>query len=271
FYSGRSGTASNRIVLQGCDAANPPVLRGVADDDGSYGIHLTGDYWELRNLEVETAQKGIMLDNANNNLITGLTVHDVGDEAVHFRDGSSYNTIEHSQIYATGKYQAQYGEGVYVGSDGGTSTYEHTVVDNVIRQVDFMAGITAEHIDVKEGATGTLIEYNDFDGTGISGQNSADSFVDIKGVNSIVRFNTGRRNGNSNVVDAFQVRTHSDCCATGTNNRFNDNSVHLDGIGSTNSSNGYVVYATSQATGTTSTNDRRTDGNGNIYNRNVNR
>jgi hypothetical protein len=269
FYSGRSGTPASPIVLKGCDPDQPAVLRGSADNDGSYGLHLTGDYWKVRDIAVQDAQKGIMLDNANRNHISGVTVHDVGDEAVHFRDGSSYNVFEHSRIYNTGGYQPQFGEGVYVGSDGGTSTYEHTVVDNVIRHVHFDAGITAEHLDVKEGATGTIIEYNDFNGTGISGENSADSFIDIKGINSIVRFNTGRRNGNSNVVDAFQVRTHGSCCLTGANNRFNDNSVDLDGIGS-GGTNGYAIFATSQTSATTSTNDRRTDGNPNIYNSNVN-
>jgi chitodextrinase len=272
FYSGSNGGAANRIVLRGCDPSNPPVLRGNSDRDGSYGIHLTGDHWEIRDLIVQDAQKGIMLDNANRVLISNVVVHDVGDEAVHFRDGSSYNTIEHSRIYNTGGRVAGYGEGLYVGSDGGSSTYEHTVVDNVIRYVRFDGGITAEHIDVKEGATGTIIEYNNFNGTGISGANSADSFVDIKGVNTTVRHNTGRRNGNASVVDAFQVRTHGSCCATGTNNKFHDNSVHLDGVGTPNSTNGYVVFATSQTSGTTSSNDVRTDGNStNIHNRNVNR
>ncbi|CAN7426237.1 DNRLRE domain-containing protein [Paenibacillus sp. LjRoot153] len=262
FYSDQSGTASNPIVLQSCDAANPAVLKGVNVNDGSYGIHLTGNYWQIRDVEIMNAQKGIIIDNGNNNLLNNVEVHYVGDEGVHFRDGSSYNTLTYSLIYDTGLYQAGYGEGAYVGSDS-SSPYEHVVTGNVISHTNFDGGITAEHIDVKEGASGTIIEYCTFNGTGISGANSADSFIDVKGVNTIVRYNQGYRNGNANVVDAFQVRTHGTEYATGVNNSFNNNTVNLD------SSTGYVVYATSAATGTTAANDVRTGG-GNLYNSNVN-
>jgi hypothetical protein len=103
------------------------------------------------------------------------------------------------------------------------------------------------------------VEYCTFDGTGITGANYADSFVDVKGVNSIVRYNQGFRNGNPDVVDAFQVHTHGSGFATGANNTFYYNTVDLDGIP------GFVVYATSATTGTTAYGDVRLGG-GNLYN-----
>ncbi|WP_224371045.1 CBM96 family carbohydrate-binding protein [Hyalangium versicolor] len=263
FYSGKSGTASSPIVLKSCDPSNPATLRGSAVNDGSYGIHLTGDYWQIRDLIITQAQKGIMIDNGNHNVLSNLEVHLIGDEGVHFRDGSSYNTLEHSRIYDTGNYQAAYGEGAYVGSDASAS-YEHVVIGNVIRYTNFDGDITAEHIDIKEGADGTLVEYCTFNGTGISGENSADSFVDVKGVNTVIRYNEGYRNGNALVLDAFQVRTHGSGYATGVNNSFSHNTVNLDG------SAGYVVYATSAAQGTTASDDVRIGG-GNLYNSNVNK
>ncbi len=263
FYSGKSGTSSSPIVMKSCDPAQPATLRGVAVNDGSYGIHLTGDDWQIRDLIISNAQKGVMIDNGNRNVLSHLEVHTIGDEGVHFRDGSSYNTLEHSRIHDTGKYQPAYGEGAYVGSDS-SSAYEHVVIGNVIRYTNFDGGITAEHIDIKEGADGTLVEHCTFNGTGISGANSADSFVDVKGVNTVVRYNQGFRNGNSLVLDAFQVRTHGTEYATGLNNSFHDNTVDLDG------SAGYVVYATSAAVGTTARNDVRIGG-GNLYNSNVNK
>ncbi|WP_246357492.1 CBM96 family carbohydrate-binding protein [Pyxidicoccus fallax] len=263
FYSGQSGTAANPIVLKSCDPNNPANLTGTSVRDGSYGLHLTGDHWQVRDLRVRTAQKGVMIDNGNHNLLSGLEVHDIGDEAVHFRDGSSYNTLEASRIYDTGRYQPQYGEGAYVGSDS-SSPYEHVVIGNVIRTTEFAGGITAEHIDIKEGADGTLVEGCTFQGAGISGANSADSFVDVKGVNTVVRNNRGFRQGNTKVLDAFQVRTHGTEYATGRNNAFSGNIVDLD------DSAGYVVYATSATTGTTASGDVRTGG-GNLYNGNVNR
>ncbi|MDC0713433.1 DNRLRE domain-containing protein [Stigmatella sp. ncwal1] len=262
FYSGKSGTASSPILLKGCDPSNPATLKGTAVNDGSYGIHLTGDYWQFRDLIVTTAQKGIIIDNGNHNVLSNVTVFNIGDEGVHFRDGSSYNTLEHSKIYNTGKYQPGYGEGAYVGSDA-SSNYEHVVIGNVIRYTNFDGGITAEHLDIKEGADGTVVEYCTFNGTGISGENSADSFVDVKGVNTIVRYNQGFRNGNALVLDAFQVRTHGSGYATGVNNTFYGNTVNLDG------SSGHVVFATSATQGTTAHDDVRVGG-GNLYSSNVN-
>jgi hypothetical protein len=261
FYSGRSGTEASPIVLTSCDPAHPAVLSGASVSDSAYGIHLTGDHWQIRDLVVTRAQKGVVIDNGNHNLLRGLEVHEIGDEGVHFRDGSSYNTIERSRVHDTGNDQPGFGEGVYVGSDAAAS-YEHAVAGNVIREVAFAGGITAEHIDIKEGATGTVVEFCTFDGTGISGANSADSFVDIKGVHTIVRFNRGYRNGNSAVSDAFQVRTHGSGYPTGVNNSFYRNTVDLDGCP------GYLVYATSATSGTTACDDLRVGG-GNLYSTNV--
>ncbi|AZS15743.1 DUF7594 domain-containing protein [Paenibacillus lutimineralis] len=263
FYSGQNGTEAAPILLTSCDPDKPAVLKGVSVNDGSYGIHLTGDYWQIRNIEIDTAQKGIVIDHGNYNLLHSLKIHQIGDEGVHFRDGSSYNRLEYSTIYDTGKYQPGYGEGAYVGSDS-SSNYEHLVYDNVISHTVFDGGITAEHIDIKEGASGTIIEYCTFNGTGISGENSADSFIDVKGVNTIIRYNQGYRNGNSNIKDAFQVRTHGTAYPTGMNNSFEHNTINLD------DSVGYVVYATSAATGTTAHDDVRIGG-GNLYNNNVNK
>ncbi|NEW09767.1 fibronectin type III domain-containing protein [Paenibacillus sp. SYP-B3998] len=263
FYSPKNGTSANHIVMKSCDPQNRATLKGVAMNDGSYGIHLTGDYWELRDLVIMNAQKGIVVDNGNHNLLNNVEVHLIGDEGVHFRDGSSYNTLEYSKIYDTGNYQAGYGEGAYVGSDESTP-YEHIVIGNVIRYTVFNGDITAEHIDIKEGADGTIVEYCNFNGTGITGDNSADSFIDVKGINTVVRNNQGYRNGNANVVDAFQVRTHGSLYGTGKNNTFYNNTVNLDGVP------GYVVYATSAATGTKAHDDVRING-GNLYNNNVNK
>jgi hypothetical protein len=263
FFSEKNGTSSNHIILKSCDPANPAVLKGTAVNDGSYGIHITGDYWEIRDVKVHTAQKGIMIDNGNYNLIYKAEVYNIGDEGVHFRDGSSYGTLDSSNIHDTGKYQPGYGEGAYVGSDE-SSDYEHLVYGNVIKNTVFGPGITAEHIDIKEGAHGTIVENCTFNGTGISGSNSADSFIDVKGVNSIIRYNTAYRNGNAKIVDAFQVRTHGSSYPTGKNNTFLNNTVYLD------NSAGYVVYATSQSTGTTASGDTRSPA-GNMYNSNVNK
>jgi hypothetical protein len=81
---------------------------------------------------------------------------------------------------------------VYVGSDEAASC-NHTVKNNLILNTTIGPNVTAEHIDIKEGADGTLVQNCTFNGTGINGANSADSFIDIKGVNSKIYNNTGFR------------------------------------------------------------------------------
>ncbi|WCF06548.1 right-handed parallel beta-helix repeat-containing protein [Paenibacillus thiaminolyticus] len=115
---------------------------------------------------------------ADHTLITDVEVYETGMEAVHFRDGSSYNTIENSRIHDTGTTGPGYGEGVYVGSAEGAS-YNQNTHYNTIRNVVFGPNVAAEHVDIKERTIGTLVENCTFYGEGISGANYADSFIDV--------------------------------------------------------------------------------------------
>jgi flagellar hook capping protein FlgD len=261
FYSGVSGQSSAPIVIRSCDPTNPAVLSGSSVSDGSYVLHLTGDWWEVRDVVITNAQKGVVIDDGDRNLLSGVDIHQIGQEGVHFRDGSSYNALLDSRIYDTGNYTAGFGEGVYVGSDYAAS-YEHNVVGNVIRNTRFDGDISAEHIEIKEGADGTVVEYCTFNGAGVTGANSADSFIDAKGVNSVIRYNRGSRNGNANLKDAFQVSTHGSGYPTGRDNRFYGNSVNLD------DATGHLVNARSGTVNTTAYDDVRIGG-GPLYTSNV--
>jgi hypothetical protein len=260
FHSSRSGTASRPIVLRSCDPARPAVFSGDGENDGAYVFHLTGDHWVIEDIVVARGTKGIILDNANHNVLRRVEVHTIGDEGIHIRDGSSWNLVDQARLHDIGLVRPGYGEGVYIGSDT-SSPYEHRVVGNVVRATAFMAGIGGEHMDIKEGADGTIVEYCTFDGRGISGQNYCDSFIDVKGVNTIIRHNVAHRHGNVNVVDAFQCRTHGDY-PTGENNLFHDNTVDLD------DSAGYLLKATSGTTRTTAYANVRV-GTGKLYNSHV--
>ncbi|MDJ0460102.1 sheath polysaccharide-degrading enzyme, partial [Streptomyces sp. H27-C3] len=50
---------------------------------------------------------------------------------------------------------------------------------------------TGEAIDIKEGTFDGVVRGNTFDGRGISGKNSADSWIDAKGVDYLIEGNTG--------------------------------------------------------------------------------
>ena len=118
----------------------------------------------------------------------------------------SYCLLDNCYIYDTGLYTPDYGEGIYVGSaknhwDEFEVKGEYNIIHNCLIGPD----VRAESIDIKEGTLGTVVEYCTFNGTGITGEHYADSFIDAKGNNALIQYNIGYRNGNTNLNDAFQV------------------------------------------------------------------
>ncbi|SEF53336.1 right-handed parallel beta-helix repeat-containing protein [Paenibacillus sp. UNC499MF] len=257
FSSAVNGSKANPITIESRDPANQAVVSGTSAG-GGYCLKITGDNWVIRNLKFTNAQKGIILDNSNDTLISGVEVYGIGYEGVHFRDGSSRGILENSYIHDTGTVNKGFGEGVYVGSAEGAS-YNQTVNDTIIRGVRIGPNVTAEHIDIKERTSGTLVENCVFNGTGISGENYADSFIDVKGNNAVIRNNTGSRNGNSIIVDAFQL--HQIVAGWGVNNDFSGNTVNLD------QSSAYVINASQGTQAKAHGNVRNPSGN--MYKGNV--
>ncbi|MEC0246308.1 right-handed parallel beta-helix repeat-containing protein [Paenibacillus chitinolyticus] len=257
FSSAVNGTKSNPVTIESQDPANQALISGTSAG-GGYCLKITGDNWVIRNLKFTNAQKGIILDNSNDTLITGVEVYGIGYEGVHFRDGSSRGILENSYIHDTGTVNKGFGEGVYVGSAEGAG-YNQAVNDTIIRGVRIGPNVTAEHIDIKERTSGTLVENCIFNGTGISGENYADSFIDVKGNNAVIRNNTGWRNGNTVITDAFQL--HQIVAGWGVNNDFSGNTVNLD------QSSAYVINA-SQGTQAKAHDNVRNPA-GNMYTGNV--
>ncbi|MCU1663238.1 MAG: hypothetical protein QOI36_2612 [Pseudonocardiales bacterium] len=219
----RSGTAAAPITLTGQSDA---VITGSGK---GYTVHLDGSsYWQLVGFAVSGGGKGIMTDGSTGLLLDSLTVSDTGDEAVHFRGGSSDNTIQRSTIRNTGLNQPEYGEGVYVGSaksnwkkysDGRPDlSMNNRVVGNTFKR------ITAENVDVKEETRGTLIAGNRFDGSAISGENFADSVVDVKGYGGTVTGNltTGNAPALKNIIETHVITEPE---TSGCGNRIENNRV----------------------------------------------
>ena len=109
FTGAINGTPTNPITVTG--SKNAILTSG--DLSRGYGFHLTANYWILNGFAVNGSSKGIVLDGANFNVISNVSVSNIGAEAVHFRCYSSDNTIEYSQITNTGQYPGNqgYGEG----------------------------------------------------------------------------------------------------------------------------------------------------------------
>ncbi|GAA4238296.1 hypothetical protein GCM10022254_53640 [Actinomadura meridiana] len=223
FTAKTSGTKDQPIYLCGDASA---VIDGGGVKKG-YGFHLDGaNYWRLIGFTVKNSQKGVIGDTTNGSIIQGLTVHDIGDEAIHLRKFSTGNTVQYNKIYNTGLRREKFGEGVYLGSaesnwgnvtGGKPDKSDNNVVrGNVIRA-------TAEAIDIKEGTTGGKILNNVFDGSRTGGDKHNDSWVDVKGNNYLLEGNKGTKTP----VDGFQ--THEILDGWGKGNIFRNNTITLAG------------------------------------------
>ncbi|MGP3979622.1 right-handed parallel beta-helix repeat-containing protein [Streptomyces sp. KR80] len=209
FKTTAGGSSGSPVTLTGSPKA-------VLTAGGGYGLHINGgSHWNLKGFTVTGGQKGIMMDGANNVHIDSITVHDLDMEGVHFRKSSSNGSIKNSKIYNTGKNGRGMGEGVYVGSAGGTSDKSN----NILIQANTIGpGVGGENIDVKEGTTGTKIIGNTFDGSGLTGANYDDSWVDVKGNDVLVENNTGTKTTN-NGFETHEVQSGWGCNATFRGNK----------------------------------------------------
>lgn len=258
FVVAGSGTAAKPISLTGTRNA---ILDAGSVETG-YVLHVKASYIQLKGFTVQNGLKGIMADGANQLLIDGITVTNIGEEGIHLRSLSSNNVIQNCTITHVGKKRPAYGEGIYIGtaknnwekySDGEPDKCDNNkVLNNIIGPF-----VTAESIDIKEGTTGGLIKGNKFNAEGISGENGGDSWIDIKGNGYQIEDNTGfSPAGNTLFVDGYQVN-----CAYagwGNNNIFRNNKSEVNAAGyainvrlksSQGEVTGTVVYADNTATG----------------------
>lgn len=225
FTISQSGTSTSPLTLCGSRAA---VLDG-GDISHGYTLYLDhASWWRIEGFSVEGGQKGVVADGSDHDLIDGLYVHSIGDEGIHLRSFSSYDTVTHCLVRDTGLNVQFFGEGIYVGSaNKNWCRYSHcrpdasnddTIEDNNI------ADTTAENIDIKEGTTGGQIIGNSFNGTGMVAS-AATAWVNVKGNDWTITGNTGVHS----IKDGFQV--HQVYPGWGIGNVFRGNKAEVDGPG----------------------------------------
>jgi parallel beta-helix repeat protein len=233
-----SGAADKPIVLCGpreaiIDSSANPTLTGID--------MINVQHWILSGFTVTGGGQGIYLNGSSNNIVTGLSIHDVGEIAIRLRNGASRNTIQSCEIKNTGMKDPASAEGIFIGTidsswpDPNTpdACDETKILSNI-----FGPGIKTEHIDIKEGTKGGEIRGNTFDGVGIVGANSEDSWVTVTGSGYLFAENSGT----TAPKDGFQVRSSN--AAWGHDNVFEKNTAKVNGPG-------YGFYVAPASMGTT--------------------
>lgn len=217
FVAAGSGTAERPVWLCGGSQA---VLDGDDQRDG-HVLHLDGaSYWRVHGFTVRNGQKGVMADAAQRTVISGLTVHGIGNEGISLRRGSSDNVVRDNIVFDTGRRRDSFGEGVSVGSAASTwcrvSDCEPDRSDRNVISGNQISATTAENIDILEGTTGGEVSNNRLDAGETEAANSA---VDVKGNEWLIRGNTVV----ATARDGFH--THEAEPGWGTRNTFADNLV----------------------------------------------
>jgi len=228
FIGTISGTASAPITLTGGSGAILTNGDKSGDIGSGYGFHLEASYWQLTGFSVDNSAKGIVVDGGNHDVLSGLTVHHIGDEGIHLREFSSNDIVEHSDVYDTGVGSPGYGEGIYIGTaNGNWGTYTNgkpdlsdndQILDNTVGP-----NVRADNLDVKEATSGGTISGNVFNSKGETGANSSDDVVAVKGDNYTVTGNTVTNPRQ----DGFEVENLWE--KSGCGNTFKNNNLNMAG------------------------------------------
>lgn len=188
FRIDASGTSTRPIWICGTASAviSPNTLvRGT-------GLYISGSDVVVAGMSISRSLKGVMVVGGHRVTLADMTISDIGDEAVHFRNSSTDGALIGSTIARTGLTNPGFGEGVYIGtSSANWCAYNDCAVDrsngvsvvsNVIR------GATAEAIEVKEGVSGATIYGNTISTTGAPPA-GVESALQIKGNDNVVMAN----------------------------------------------------------------------------------
>ena len=251
--SGGKSDQSSFTVTASAPVEPPPTGDVSGCPCGSRSAVLTGDtrlnnadWWVLQGFTMRDGFQPIYAMGANNNRIQGLEIYNTGQEAIHFRCGSSDNVVQGNWIHDTGRSTPQYGEAVYLGTDqtqwssmcGSTQpdrSDRNKVIDN-----QFGPNVRGDHIDIKEGTTGGVIRGNNFNGTGtalISGM--VYDWITVKGNNYTIEDNRGSRAPRDGIWGFVKVQ------GWGNNNVYRGNvfDVQASGYGiRSDGGSGNVVY-----------------------------
>jgi len=174
FYASASGTAEQPIILRGFDDV---TLAGTDLSSGTV-LELAGDYWEVRDLILESAAYGLVLDSASNNDVTRLEIRDVGLRGVQVKNGSNnnyFNALDIENIGAAASAEENAGQALVVGSapvnwnsNPVPGTDEPSNTANTFFNFDIGPNVLGEPVAIEAGSVSTELFGFMIDAAGIS-------------------------------------------------------------------------------------------------------
>ena len=156
-----SGASDAPFTIRGA-GAQTVLTSNSYDRDAGVFVQSSSNV-RIENLRVTRSLWGVQVDNSSHVEIHGLTIDDIGQEAVRFKNQSRNVGVWDSTIDGTGNRPGagnqpfnEFGEGVYIGSGafGGDATHDVVVSGNEIMNA------TAEGVDIKQETYNIVVENN---------------------------------------------------------------------------------------------------------------
>lgn len=254
FYSAASGTAEEPITLIN---ASSSVLSPLAGNDDVVVFELSGDHWQILNIDIEGGSTGILFNDASHNVVVGARVTGTSSAAVQLLNGSDENAFTRLAISDSGD------RGLVVGSDAASwvsapvaGPYEAVNLNNHFGKLFLDRAISGAHIHVEEGADGTIFRSIQVDASEVNDATAA--LIEVQGNNTEFSFSEVSVQGGNSITSIFSI---SDAGAEwlteewGEGTQITDMSFDLPGLESV-----FVVSATESVDNVLVANNEREDG-----------
>ena len=152
-----SGSATKHTVIR----AYPGHTVTIQGTGNSGRVRITGvSYLTFEGFTITNFQQGLFVDGVSQHIIVrNCRVHDVGQEAIHVKENSSFVTIEGCTIYNTQVIGGCCnGEGIYLGTSS-SGPLDNT--NNVTARNNTIHHTTDEGIELKPGTHDCVVEGNE--------------------------------------------------------------------------------------------------------------
>lgn len=221
-----NGTARNPIWV--CGPRNAVInVGGIADN---HGIQIkNSSHLVVAGMTVTNSLKGISVISSSDVTVADTRITNIGYEGIHLRAFTTASTVVANVISHTGKRDAAFGEGIYIGTSENNwcaqtdCAPDHTDDTRILSNTISHTG--AQPIEVKEGTSRGVIRGNVIDGT--NAMAAANEWIKVKGNDWLIEGNEGA----NSPLHGFAVNGSVD--GWGLGNTFSDNtgSVNAEGYG----------------------------------------
>ncbi|MEX0665006.1 MAG: right-handed parallel beta-helix repeat-containing protein [Acidimicrobiia bacterium] len=191
-----SGATGAPITLRGHGA----VLTGDTDRSGRV-LQIRNDYWTIKGFEITGADNGVWIEGGHHVVVASNEIHHLLGECVRVKYLSADIVIERNSIHNCGLEDfvqnpgsGKNGEGVYIGTAPEQLGKNPAPVPDATTRVVVRDNVIVTHgnecVDIKEAATGNVVEFND-----CSEQRDPESGgFDSRGSGNVFRYNRSHDN-----------------------------------------------------------------------------